>query len=75
METYLYREPYFLEMTDNQSLHWLMCLREPRRRLTRRLVKVKDYCYVVEYDTGKIIVVADTLNRDCQELTEIFKLQ
>lgn len=45
---YLHGGAKFLVMTDHQSLHWLMNMKEPKGRLARWMVEIQDFDFMVE---------------------------
>ena len=59
---YLCREKCFI-YTDHKSLKYLLSQRELNLRQRRWMELIKDYDCVIDYNPGKVNVVADALSR------------
>lgn len=65
----------FTVMSDHEALKWLISLRDPRERLARWMIEIRDYDFEAGYVPGKLMKVPDTLSHDAVEVIKCPKCQ
>lgn len=60
---HIYTEKKFTIYTDHKPFTWLMSLKDPNSRLTRRRLRLAEYDFEIKYKQGAINSNADALSR------------